>query len=83
VQALGRLADGIYRLKGYNELNHAALSVSSVKFARNGGLQQGSQRWVGCSMKVIEIIQNNIIYIYILLLEHFFIFPYIGNNNLN
>jgi hypothetical protein len=65
VQALGRLADGIYRLKGYNELNHAALSVSSVKFARNGGLQQGSQRWVGCSMKVIEIIQNNIVYIYI------------------
>ena len=30
-QALGRLADGIYRLKGYSELNHAALSVSSVK----------------------------------------------------
>ena len=29
-QALGRLADGIYRLKGYSELNHAALSVSSV-----------------------------------------------------
>lgn len=31
-KALGRLAEGIYRLKGYTELNHAALRGLPEKF---------------------------------------------------